>query len=182
MDFLECGRRMLALYDCEPYLKLMIINVINSKYRKKGIATYYLEKLRDYAIKENISVVKVHPNPNDDIFKGQNKENRLERDKLKKFYENKSLPNLKFEIIWSRELYIRSSFKGFDGFGIWYWERKRSLHERDNMINSAKQRVDLNRDKIGIRNMLEKVIAKKNISDILKVDMSLIEEVLKEKK
>lgn len=50
------------------------------------------------------------------------------------------------------------------------------------MINSAKQRVDLNRDKIGIRNMLEKVIAKKNISDILKVDMSLIEEVLKEKK
>ena len=41
MDFLECGRRMLALYDCEPYLKLMIINVINSKYRKKGIATYY---------------------------------------------------------------------------------------------------------------------------------------------
>ena len=63
-----------------------------------------------------------------------------------------------------------------------YLERKRLLHERDNKINSAKQRVDLNRDKIGIRNMLEKVIAKNNISEILKVDMSLIEEVLKEKK
>ncbi|WP_195469728.1 hypothetical protein [Clostridium sp. D43t1_170807_H7] len=63
-----------------------------------------------------------------------------------------------------------------------YLERKRLLYERDNMINSAKQRVDLNRDKIGIRNMLEKVIAKNNISEILKVDMSLIEEVLKEKK
>ena len=63
-----------------------------------------------------------------------------------------------------------------------YLERKRLLHERDNMINSAKQRVNLNRDKIGIRNMLEKVIAKNNISEILKVDMSLIEEVLKEKK
>lgn len=63
-----------------------------------------------------------------------------------------------------------------------YLERKRLLHERDNMINSAKQRVDLNRDKIGIRNMLEKVIAKNNISEILKVDMSLIEGVLKEKK
>lgn len=63
-----------------------------------------------------------------------------------------------------------------------YLERKRLLHERDNMINSVKQRVDLNRDKIGIRNMLEKVIAKNNISEILKVDMSLIEEVLKEKK
>lgn len=99
MDFMEHGRRVNNLSNCEPYLKLRIINVMNSKYRKKGIATYYLEKLRDYAIKENISVIKVHPNPNDDIFKGQNKENRLERDKLKRFYENKSLPNLKFEII-----------------------------------------------------------------------------------
>ena len=52
-----------------------------------------------------------------------------------------------------------------------YLERKRLLHERDNMINSAKQRVDLNRDKIGIRNMLEKDMDKRDISDILKVDM-----------
>lgn len=99
MDFIEHGKRVNKLSNSQPYLKLMILNVMNSKYRKKGIATYYLEGLRDYAIKENISVIKVHPNPSDDIFKGQNKENRLEIDKLKKFYENKSLPNLEFEII-----------------------------------------------------------------------------------
>ncbi len=61
-----------------------------------------------------------------------------------------------------------------------YWERERSLHERANMINSAEQRGDLNRAKIGIRNMIEKGMDKKDISDILEVDMSLIEEVLKE--
>ena len=99
MDFLECGRVGFGLYNSETYLKLMLMNVMNSKYRKKGIATYYLEKLRDYAIKENIKVIKLYPNPNDDVFKGQSKENRLEKDKLKKFYESKSLPNLKFEVI-----------------------------------------------------------------------------------
>ena len=61
-----------------------------------------------------------------------------------------------------------------------YWERERSLHERANLINSAEQRGDLNRTKIGIRNMIEKGMDKKDISDILEVDMSLIEEVLKE--
>lgn len=96
MDFLELSDRVSELYNGEAYIKLMIMN---SKYRKKGIATYYLEKLRDYSIKENIKVIKVYPNPNDDVFKGQSKENRLEKDKLKKFYESKSLPNLNFEII-----------------------------------------------------------------------------------
>ena len=61
-----------------------------------------------------------------------------------------------------------------------YWERERSLHERANMINSAEQRGDLNRAKIGIRNMLEKGIDKKDISEILEVDIPLIEEVSKE--
>ena len=61
-----------------------------------------------------------------------------------------------------------------------YWERERSLHERANMINSAEQRGDLNRAKIGIRNMLEKGMDKKDISEILEVDMPLIEEVSKE--
>ena len=99
MDFLELSDRVSAFYNGEAYLKLMLMNVMNSKYRKKGIATYYLEKLRDYAIKENIKVIKLYPNPNDNVFKDQSKENRLEKDKLKKFYENKSLPNMKFEII-----------------------------------------------------------------------------------
>ena len=99
MDFIEHGKRANKLSNCEPYLTLRIINVIHPKYREKGIATYYLEKLRDYAIKENISLIEVHPNPNDNIFKGQNKENRLEIEELKKFYESKSLPNLKFKII-----------------------------------------------------------------------------------
>lgn len=61
-----------------------------------------------------------------------------------------------------------------------YWERERSLHERANMINSAEQRGDLNRAKIGIRNMLEKGMDKKDISEILEVDIPLIEEVSKE--
>lgn len=99
MDFLTCGIRDFGVHNTKPYLKLMIMNVMNSKYRKKGIATYYLEKLRDYAIKQNIKVMKVHPNPNDEAFKSQSKKNRLEKDKLKKFYESKSLPNLQVEII-----------------------------------------------------------------------------------
>lgn len=61
-----------------------------------------------------------------------------------------------------------------------YWERERSLHERANMINSAEQRGDLNRAKVGIKNMLEKGMDKKLICELLEIDISLVEEVQKE--
>ena len=99
MDFLEIDGMGFGLDKFEPYIKLMIMNVINPSYRKKGIATYYLEKLIEYAIKQNIKVIKGYPNPNDEVFKGQSKDNRLEKDKLREFYKSKSRPNLKFEII-----------------------------------------------------------------------------------
>lgn len=99
MDFFEGGRIGFGVYNSEPYIKLMIMNVINSNYRKKGIATYYLEKLIEYAIKQDIKVIKGYPNPNDEAFKGQSKDNRLEKDKLKEFYKSKSRSNLKFELI-----------------------------------------------------------------------------------
>lgn len=98
MDFFICNG-LGFISDFEQYIKLMIMSIIGSKYRKKGISTYYLEKLRDYAIKENIKVIKVYPNPNDKIFKGQSKLDRLEKGELKTFYINKSVPKLKFEIL-----------------------------------------------------------------------------------
>lgn len=61
-----------------------------------------------------------------------------------------------------------------------YWERERSLHERANMISSAEKRGELNRAKVGIKNMLEKGMDKTLIAEILEVDIALVEEVLKE--
>ena len=61
-----------------------------------------------------------------------------------------------------------------------YWERERSLHERANMISSAEQRGELNRAKVGIKNMLEKGMDKTLIAEILEVDIALVEEVSKE--
>jgi len=46
-------------------------------------------------------------------------------------------------------------------------ERERSLHERANMINSVEERGDLNRAKVGIKNMLEKGMDKKLICELL---------------
>lgn len=61
-----------------------------------------------------------------------------------------------------------------------YWERERSLHERANMINSAEERGDIKRARIGIKNMLEKGMDKKLICELLEVDINLVEEVQKE--
>ncbi|MGL5616432.1 MAG: hypothetical protein ACRDD2_09455 [Sarcina sp.] len=58
-----------------------------------------------------------------------------------------------------------------------YYERERSLHKRANMINSAEERGDLNRAKIAIRNMLLKGMSKELISEMLEVNIELVEEV-----
>ena len=54
-----------------------------------------------------------------------------------------------------------------------------TLLERD---REKLEEGDLNRAKIGIRNMLEKNMDKKTIAELLEVDISLVEEVAKERK
>lgn len=65
-----------------------------------------------------------------------------------------------------------------------YWERERSLHERANMINSAKEKGreegEINKAKVAIKNMMQKGMDKALIAEILEVNLALVEDVYKE--
>ena len=56
-----------------------------------------------------------------------------------------------------------------------------TLLERDReKLEEEREEGDLNRAKIGIRNMLKKNMDKNTIADLLEVDISLVEEVAQE--
>lgn len=89
MDFIES-----SLLVREKYIKLQVLYVNDSNLRNKGIATYYLKKLQEYAFKEKCSYIKVCPNPDDKLFLN-NKKNALSKQALINFYKkisNEQMP------------------------------------------------------------------------------------------
>lgn len=91
MDFIE-----ISLLVREKYIKLQVLYVNDSNLRNKGIATYYLKKLQEYAIKEKCSCIKVHPDPDDELF--VNKKNALSKQELINFYERMSNEQMHIEL------------------------------------------------------------------------------------
>lgn len=101
MDFHEGSK-----YSKTKSITLKILYVNDPELRNKGIATYYLKRLQEYAIKEKFSCIKVHPNPNDKLF-FNNKKNALSKQELINFYDrmsNEKMPIVSTENICNSNL------------------------------------------------------------------------------
>lgn len=91
MDFFESVN-----FSRSNHIKLQILYVNNPELRNKGIATYYLRKLRDYAVERGIAKIKIPINTNDKLF--ENKENALSKEELIRFYKSIENKNMFIEI------------------------------------------------------------------------------------
>lgn len=100
MEFFEGNYRIQLLRNNPPHIKLELLNVNDYELRKKGIASYYIRKLQEYAIKKKYSYIEVNPCPNADIFKEDNKKNSLSKKKLIKFYKGKSIEQMPIIVKW----------------------------------------------------------------------------------
>ncbi|AQS04036.1 hypothetical protein [Clostridium beijerinckii] len=91
MEFYESSKsRFLKMINSESFITLELLNVNNTTMRKKGISSYYIKKLQEYAINRKFSYIKVNPCANAENFENQSKENSLSQEELEKFYLSKS--------------------------------------------------------------------------------------------
>ncbi|MBT2656603.1 GNAT family N-acetyltransferase [Bacillus sp. ISL-18] len=100
MEFYKAlGSRMLTLLNEKPYIRLNLLFVHVDILRKKGIATYYMEKLVQYAKDEGFTRIKILPNPDAVNFKKVKKDNALNKKQLISFYKKFEDDHLKIDII-----------------------------------------------------------------------------------
>ncbi|KMQ27688.1 MULTISPECIES: GNAT family N-acetyltransferase [Bacillus cereus group] len=80
--------------------KTMTLNLlyVDASFRKREIATHYIEKLKDYAISERIECIDVLANPDAKDFDGISKNNSLPKERLKKFYKKFENDKVKFTV------------------------------------------------------------------------------------
>jgi len=90
MDFYKSNPKIANLSGHKVGIKLELLNVHVESFRKKGIASYYLEKLKDYAIRERVDCINVMANANAENFKHDSKKNSLLQTELKEFYKKRS--------------------------------------------------------------------------------------------
>jgi len=77
-------------YKRDYRVNLNLLYLHEDSHRKKGIASYYIERLISYAVQEKIECIVVNPNANALNFKYDIKENSLEQEELKRFYKKRS--------------------------------------------------------------------------------------------
>ncbi|MFR8870770.1 hypothetical protein [Paraclostridium sordellii] len=99
MDFFEPRKTILNLRGEKSHIRLELLNVNEYKFRNKGMASYYLRKLQEYAIQTKVSFIKVKPCANDKIFKNESEENSLNQEELKNFYNRKSTKEMPIKLI-----------------------------------------------------------------------------------
>lgn len=73
-------------YDKRDRIKIDTLCVIDGTMRNKGIANYYLNKLIEFGLENNILRFSLYPNPDDEIFSDIDKINILSKEKLSEFY------------------------------------------------------------------------------------------------
>lgn len=98
MEFFKPNNSLLSITNNLPHMKLQLLNVTDVRLRKLGIASYYIKKLQEYCIKENLHYIEISPNPNAKDFKNQSKENALQLEDLKKFYLSKSTKEMPIKL------------------------------------------------------------------------------------
>lgn len=86
MDFLILGISELIPWERETEIKLSCLCLNDPEMRNKGISTYYIEKLIEFGLSNNIKIFKLYPNPDDELFDKLDKINTLSLEKLKRFY------------------------------------------------------------------------------------------------
>ncbi len=99
MDFFELSKIFSILRGYKPHIRLELLNVNDHKLRNKGIASYYLKKLQDYAIENNMTYIKAKPCANDDTFSNESEENSLNQDELVNFYRRKSTKEMPIKLL-----------------------------------------------------------------------------------
>ncbi|MEB9439096.1 hypothetical protein P4I98_12635 [Bacillus cereus] len=72
---------------------------VDASFRRKEIATYYIERLRDYAISEDIECIYVIADPDAKEFDGLSKKKSLPLKKLKEFYKKFENDTVKFTVL-----------------------------------------------------------------------------------
>jgi ribosomal protein S18 acetylase RimI-like enzyme len=94
MDFYIPGSRIRSLRNEDPSIKLELLYVHKDCLRNRGIASYYMEKLVEFANERRIANIRVHVNPDAKNFKEDSGINTLTRAQLESFYkkyENEAL-------------------------------------------------------------------------------------------
>lgn len=85
MDFIIFGKPILGI-NRPKRIELTCFCVNDSEMRDKGIAKYYLRKLIEFGISNNINIFEIYPNPDDSIFDKIDKSNTLDKKALNTFY------------------------------------------------------------------------------------------------
>ena len=96
MDFFETSDRINMIYHDERHIKLELLYVHDKKLRNKGIATFYIRKLQQYAMDNDFKYIKVCPNPKANNFKGNEGLSMIE---LINYYAKLSTEDMPIKII-----------------------------------------------------------------------------------
>lgn len=88
MDFYYKERN--SFDNIGPRVNLHFIYTHSDKLRKKGIADYYISKLKEYAISKNANCINVTAVQDVKISEHDNKKNTLKIDDLEEFYRKRS--------------------------------------------------------------------------------------------
>jgi hypothetical protein len=90
MDFYKNNSKISNLSRKPVGIKLELLYVHDESLRKKGVASFYIKKLIDYAIHEQAECIYVQPNANARNFKNDGKKNSLRQRELEDFYKKRS--------------------------------------------------------------------------------------------
>ncbi|MGE6501168.1 hypothetical protein ACQKF0_12640 [Bacillus wiedmannii] len=100
MDFFKMHPGMASIRTgSEKAIKLELLYVCDESLRKKGISSYYIEKLQNYAIDTGVKCICVEANPNAKYFRGGSKEHALEEQELKEFYLKKTTDKMPIMLV-----------------------------------------------------------------------------------
>lgn len=83
MDFIIPG---FSVFEIKESISIKVICMIDVNLRGKRIANYYLNKLIEFGLENNIYKFKLYPNPDDKIFNDIDKINILSKENLSEFY------------------------------------------------------------------------------------------------
>lgn len=90
MDFYKSNSTISNLSRKPVGIKLELLYVQDESLRKKGVASFYIEKLIDYAINEKLECIYVQANANAKNFKDDGKNDSLRQKELVEFYNKRS--------------------------------------------------------------------------------------------
>ena len=100
MDFFKSSPKIQHLSRESKFgVTLELLYVHEESLRKRGIASYYFDRLREYAIHEKVECIRIRADANAKNFRKDSKRNALYQKELETFYKNRSTPEMPVELI-----------------------------------------------------------------------------------